>query len=162
MLKRFIKRFLPHKHLIQHHRHLKIFGDRIHHNQYWKLTPESVSRGLAVGIFTCWLPMPFQSILAAALALLIRGNLLFAVGAVFISNPITMAPMLYFAYKLGIIVLKCPDPDFHWPNTINGTMIYIKQFAAPIVTGTLICGIVSGILSYFLVRIIWIFLKNRK
>lgn len=162
MLKKLLKRFLPHPHVIRHHRHLKIFGERIHHSDYWEFSAHSLSKGLGVGVFACWLPMPFQSIVAAALALLIRGNIFIAVAAVFISNPITMSPMLYLAFKVGQKVLGYPTESFHWHHTFHENIAYIQQFAWPIITGTVICGIFFGFLSYFLLRCIWTIIEKRR
>ena len=47
----------------------------------------------------------WQQIIAAVLAIYFNANLPIAVTLVWITNPLTWAPMYYFAYKIGAIVM---------------------------------------------------------
>lgn len=161
MSKKLVKRFLPNPDVIRKSRYLRIFGKKLYHSNFWEVTPESTSRGLGIGVFACWLPMPFQSVVAAALALLFRGNILIAVGSVFISNPITMPAMLYFGCWFGQKILGRAFIPFQWSHSFNDQLAYFQQFALPIVIGTVACGVFFGILSYFGMRFAWTLTKNK-
>ncbi|WP_331274412.1 DUF2062 domain-containing protein [Pseudooceanicola algae] len=70
-------------------------------------SPEKISRGIAVGIFTVFTPLfglhfPF----AAALALLVRGNVLAALLATFISNPLTFVPISLISLQTGFYIVN--------------------------------------------------------
>ncbi len=54
------------------------------------------------------LPIPGQTILAVLGALLLRVNLPVAAISVWITNPITFAPIFYLAYKIGAALLDLP------------------------------------------------------
>ena len=101
VLKKFFKRILPEVHQIREHKHLQIFGDILHDPHIFHLTRRSVAGGVATGLFVCFLPMPGHMILAALVAIKLRVNLPLAVILVWITNPVTMPPIFYLAYKLG-------------------------------------------------------------
>jgi len=153
MLKKFVKRFLPHPKEILKNRYLKMFGERLYSPEYWAFTPHSTSTGFGVGVFACWIPMPFQSVLAAALALLTRGNLIIAIGSVWISNPFTVGPMLYLAYRIGHKVLGLTNSPFSSMAELKHELMHPQEIALPILLGTVICGIISGLLAYISLRI---------
>ena len=54
-----------------------------------------------MGLFSAFVPVPFQMVLGAAGAIIWRVNLPLSVGLVWLTNPVTMPPVFYFAYKVG-------------------------------------------------------------
>jgi uncharacterized protein (DUF2062 family) len=65
-------------------------------------SPERIARGMAVGLFICYLPLiGIQMLLAWAAASLLRANKIVAVLCVWISNPFTIIPIYYPSYILG-------------------------------------------------------------
>ena len=96
---------MPDHQTIKEHKHLKIFGKLLHDGNLWHLNRRSVSGAFAVGLFCAFVPIPSQMILAAAIAIIIRVNLPISVALVWISNPITMPPIFYAAYKFGAYVM---------------------------------------------------------
>jgi uncharacterized protein (DUF2062 family) len=68
--------------------------------------PHYVALGMAVGIFISIMPiMPLQTVVAIALAFLVRGSKSAAVLGTWLSNPLTI-PLVYYAdYKLGCFLL---------------------------------------------------------
>ena len=71
MAKKLIRRYLPDPHKIRDHKHLRLFGTLLHDPNLWHLNRRSVSGAFAVGLFMAFVPMPFQMIPAAALAILL-------------------------------------------------------------------------------------------
>src|SRR5579862_8691996 len=68
----------------------------------FKSNRESIARGVAIGLFVAILPiLPFQSLLAILLTILLRANLPIAFFISWISNPFTIAPIAYFNYYIG-------------------------------------------------------------
>ncbi|NIQ12825.1 MAG: DUF2062 domain-containing protein, partial [Gammaproteobacteria bacterium] len=73
----------------------------------------------SIGLFVAFLPIPFQMLVAAVLAILFRVNLPISVALVWISNPLTMAPMFYFCYWLGSKLLSLPPQDITFELSIE-------------------------------------------
>ncbi|MFW6343056.1 MAG: DUF2062 domain-containing protein, partial [Halothiobacillaceae bacterium] len=80
---------------------MRVFGSRLQDGNLWHLNRRSVSGGVAVGLFSAFVPIPFQMVLAAGLAILLRVNLPLSVVLVWITNPITIVPLLWVANRIG-------------------------------------------------------------
>ena len=61
--------------------------------------------GAALGVFLAFIPVPIQMLIAAPLAFLFQVNLPVALAATWVSNPLTLAPILLLAYKVGSLLL---------------------------------------------------------
>lgn len=69
-------------------------------------TPRKVSRGIMVGVFTTFTPLyGLHFFLAAALALLVRGNVMAALLGTFFGNPLTYVPIAVVSLNLGHFML---------------------------------------------------------
>lgn len=69
-------------------------------------TPHQVALGFAVGIFVALTPtVGIQMALGAFIAHLLRANRALPVALAWISNPLTMGPLYYFNYRVGLILL---------------------------------------------------------
>lgn len=123
----------------------------------WRLSrqsdrPESIARGVAVGVFAGILPMLGQSFVAIALAWLVRGSKVTAAAMTFISNPLTTFPIFFFDYWLGCHILDqkmirvVPEHFESW-DSIKALGV---DFVIAIFLGGVIFGAAAGGLSYFL------------
>ncbi len=154
-MKKFFKKYTPDKDLIENNRYLSLLGKSIFQKELWKFNRDSFCRAAVIGIFWAWMPMFFQMIPAAYCAVLFRANLPLSVAGVWISNPITMPPMMYFAYLFGNNILN-QNPvyeEFHVSmDWIMGAMGNIWE---PLIVGTMIIGIVSSIVGYIVMNLIF-------
>lgn len=155
MLKKFIEKHLPHKKTISENKWLRVFGKVLYEQEYWHLHKRSVAKAFAAGLFAMWIPLPLQTVLAAAIALGIRANILISVALVWVSNPITMAPMLFITYTVGTWVLGIHPQPLHFEPSSQWLLTKLGEIWLPLFIGSVICGIVSGILGYFVVRLLW-------
>lgn len=155
MPKKFIKRFMPDHRTVREHKYLQFLGRSLHEPNLWHLNRRSASGAFAVGLFCAFVPIPFQMVPAAALAILFRVNLPISIALVWITNPVTMPPIYYFCYKLGAWLLGVtPQPwafelSFEW--LINGMGTLWKPF----LLGCLLIGTASAATGYLLVRGLW-------
>ncbi len=155
MPKRLLKRWLPEHNKIKNHKHLRIFGKLLHDPNLWHLNRRSVSRACAIGLFCAFMPIPFQMVLAAAIAIALSANLPISVVLVWVSNPITMPPIFYFAYKLGAWLLHQPYQTIQFAFSADWLEHQLSIIWQPLLAGLLLCAIISSIIGYFLIRIIW-------
>lgn len=69
-------------------------------------TPDSIARGVYVGVFTAFTPFfGAHFVIAAILAKLMRGNVLAAILATFAGNPLTYVPIAVISLKVGCFIL---------------------------------------------------------
>lgn len=138
---------------IQENRYLGIFGKLLHDPNLWHLNRHSVAGGVAVGLFVMYLPPIGHSLVATALAILFRVNLPIAFALVWVSNPVTIPPMFYFAYLLGCWILALPPAGFNahfwldWHNWL--------EIMEPLLLGSLICAVACGVLGYLTIQLVW-------
>ncbi len=157
MPKKLIKRFLPDHHAIREHKSLRFFGTLLHAPNLWHLNRRSASGAFAVGLFTAFVPVPFQMLLAAAGAILFRVNLPLAVALVWITNPVTMAPMFYFTYRLGAWLIGMPPHSeaFHFTLSYEWLVNELGMFWEPFLLGCFVTGTVCALLGYLTIRGLW-------
>ncbi|WP_455200119.1 DUF2062 domain-containing protein [Kaarinaea lacus] len=155
MPKRIIKRFLPDHDKIREHKHLQLLGPLLHDPNLLHLNRRSVSGAFAVGLFMAWIPVPFQMLLSAIVAILVRVNLPISVVLVWITNPVTMPPMFYFAYKVGTWILGHPAEDSNFEMTMEWLTKSIDDIWQPLLLGSLIVGVVSSVLGFVIIRSLW-------
>lgn len=161
---------MPDPHKVANHKGLRWLGPLIDDPNLFHLTRHSVSLAFLVGVFMAFIPIPGQMLVAALLALWLRCNLPISVALVWITNPLTIPPMFYGTYLLGTLMMGVEpvltlDMIWQWFNEIDGQWLSEmdwQQFLAegakiwkPLVIGSVSCGLVLGITSYFVVRLLW-------
>ncbi|WP_114416390.1 DUF2062 domain-containing protein [Marinospirillum perlucidum] len=155
MPRKFIKRYLPKPEKLRKQKSLGFLSEHLADPSLWTLTRRSVGGAFSVGLFFAFMPMPFQMIAAALVAILFRVNLPISVGMVWTSNPLTMPPMLYGAYLLGSWLLGAPL----MPPDSDGMLGWVvDRFAViwqPLLLGCVILGTLAAILSNIAVRLLW-------
>lgn len=163
MTKKLFKRLLPDAKNIKNHQHLKALGNFIHDPNLWHLNRYSVSAAFSVGLFAAFVPIPFQMVLAAFLAVIFRSNLPISVALVWLTNPFTMAPLFYLCYKVGAFVLQMPvRSGFHFELTLQWIYEQFSNIGAPFLLGSLIVGLGTGTLCNILVRLYWRFAISKQ
>ncbi len=161
-LKSYLQRYIPERKHIQEHKHLRHFGDWLHDPDIWHLTRRSSAGGVAIGLFWAMMPIPMQTIFAAATAIFLRLNLPLSVIFVWVTNPITAAPVYYLAYKLGSVLLNEPIQNISFEFSMNwmtDTLIHIWQ---PLMAGCLLLGVFSAAIGNVTIRVLWRILLLRK
>jgi len=155
MPKRLLKRYSPDPHTLRNHKHLKWFGKYLHDPNLWHLNRRSVSGAFAAGLFWAMIPMPFQMVAAAAVAILGRVNLPISVALVWVSNPLTMPPIFYFNYLVGTWLLPNCQPVGKMKVTLEWFVHSMEQIWEPLYLGSVVVGIVLGALGYTAMRLYW-------
>jgi uncharacterized protein (DUF2062 family) len=132
---------------------LRVFGTLLHDPNLWHLNRRSASGAFAVGLFVMYLPPVGQMIWAAAGAIWFRVNLPISVALVWVSNPVTIPPMFYFAYMVGCWITGHPVPPFEvhfwldWHNWLG--------ILGPLLLGCLVCASVCSLAGYVGMQALW-------
>lgn len=155
MPKKTIQRFLPDHNKIKNNKSLRIFGDVLHDANLWHLNRRSARGAFAVGLFFAFIPVPFQMLLAAALAIPLRVNLPLSVALVWITNPFTMPPIFYGSYLVGVAVLGHKEQEFAFEPSWQWLEASISSIGPAFIIGSLICATVASLLGFFVVDILW-------
>jgi uncharacterized protein (DUF2062 family) len=135
---------------IKEHRVLGYFGEAFDCRQLWHVTRFSVAKAFAVGIFSAYLPVPFEMVIAALLAYIVRANLPISVMLIWISNPFTWALLWGPPYLLGSMLLGesgAPVPVL--------TSEWIQDHYTTLFLGCFLVGAAMGIAAYFTVLLLW-------
>ena len=149
LLQNLLHKFIPDHDIIKQHKNLQFLGDKLHDPNLWHLNRRSVSMAFAVGLFCAWIPTPGQMALAALGAFYFRGNLPVSIALVWITNPVTMPPLFYFAYRVGLTVLNLPSASFSLDAVLSGDILL------PFLTGCLLIGVICSAVGYFGINYFW-------
>lgn len=155
MPKRLLKRFFPDPHKIKEIKALHFLGDVLHEPNLWHINRHAVSRAFLVGIFWCFIPIPFQMVVAALFAIWLNCNLPISVALVWISNPLTMPPMFYFNYWIGALLLNRPLINDEFVLSWQWVGERIVEVGIPLYVGSFVCATVFSIVCYSLVQFFW-------
>jgi len=155
MAKKILRKFLPHPDVITQNRWIKLLGPRLQEPSLWHINRRSCSLAVALGIFCAFIPVPFQMLIAAVAAIWFRVNILVAVPLVWISNPVSMGPLYYFCYLVGVEILDIEQTGFDFELSFDWLLNGLAEIWQPFLLGCLVIGIISSLASYVLVRILW-------
>lgn len=132
---------------------------------FWKrilrlhATPHAIAAGVAAGAFAAFLPfLGLHILIAAALARLIRGNMLAAaLGTAVVGNPLSF-PLIWAATYAGGRLLLHAGPASSAPLHL-GSQLRHMHFAAlwhpllePMTIGGIPLGIAAGVILYYPTR----------
>jgi uncharacterized protein (DUF2062 family) len=121
--------------------------------EYLAANRKMIARGVLIGLFIAFIPMPMQMAAVLLFVPFIKFNVPIALAMCWLSNPITMPPMYYVEYLTGSFLLGIkPEPvqmTLEWfSNNIDNIFI-------PLYFGTAIFSIFGSIGGYFLVNYLW-------
>jgi|TARA_B100000767_G_scaffold271349_1_gene296804 hypothetical protein len=155
MPKKIIKRMMPDHQTIKDNKYLKVFGNLLHNANLWHMNRHSVAKGFAIGLFFAFIPVPFQMVLAAGVAIFIHANLPLAIALVWITNPLTMPFIFYACYIVGTWALAEPEQDFAFQANWQWVIDSLSTIGPAFLVGCGILAVISAILGYFIIQGLW-------
>ncbi|MBX9812764.1 MAG: DUF2062 domain-containing protein [Burkholderiales bacterium] len=167
MPRKYFRKLLPSHDAIRQNRYLAWFGPWLQHHNLWHLHRRSVAGGLAVGMFAGLVPgsNPVQFAVAAVLAIIFRVNLPIAVIVTLYSNPFTIVPLYYLAFKLGQLALMqgngvLPPLAFSlegkgFREWIPAALEWLASVGKPLVAGLPLLAVLLAVIGYFAVDWAW-------
>ena len=155
MPKQFFKRLTPHPDKIKKNRWLSWLGSALHDPRLWHFNRHNIAGACAIGLFCMWIPFPPQTVIAAVAAIIIRVNLPLSVALIYITNPITIPPMFYAAYKLGAIILGEPVQSVEFSLSVEWLQTTLELIWQPLLLGCLIVAVLSALIGYYGTHLLW-------
>lgn len=172
MPKAFFRRIMPDPDQIKSMKGLGFLGRRLADPNIWHLNRHSASWATFWGLFCACLPMPMQMVPGALGAVLFRINLPLVIVMVWISNPLTMVPMLYVGYLIGSWMLNLPAvrPSEIGQLLEQSTQHMLSWFGLaervanpdrvefhlmPLLLGNVVLGLITGLVGFLVVRVLW-------
>lgn len=168
MPKKFIRRHLPAPEKIANMRGIGFLRHRLQDPSLWHLNRRSASGAVFWGLWCAFLPMPLHSIPAIAAAIFFRCNLPLCLLLVWINNPITLIPILYLSFFVGVSLLPS-DSMVAAPSvsdiqrimtdlfdTQHGIQnVHLAAYIEPILLGMLVLGFSLACVGYITMNYYW-------
>lgn len=175
MPRKYFRKYLPTHQAITGNRFVGWFGPWLKHHNLWHLHRRSVAGGVAVGLFSGLIPGPLQILTAVILSIVFRVNLPVAALATLYTNPLTIVPLYYVAYRYGALVTMT-DTANHMPSGfsmeghdltswIPALIDWMVALGKPLAVGLPLLAITLAATGYLLVDGAWrlhVFLAWRK
>lgn len=161
ILQRWLRNHLPDKKTTDHYPSLGRLRTYLRHPNLWYINRFSISRGVAIGLFVAFIPLPMQMLIAGILAILFRANVPIAIVITWLNNPFTFVPINYFIYRVGAFVLgKNVEKlnthiDFWKINLESSFTAWISQFSKVYFVGLSITAIGAAVMGYCIVLVVW-------
>lgn len=156
MPKKLIKRFTPSAEKIKNTKGLGWMSKWLQDPSIWHLHRNSVSKAFIIGMFWMSIPIPSQMVVAGLFAIAFRANIALSIALVWISNPLTMGPIFYFNYLVGTVILGHDAQEIpHFEMTWQWMTSTLGDLWLPLYLGSVVVGMVLGILGYFAIQIAW-------
>lgn len=122
---------------------------------YLAVNRRMITRGVAVGLFWGFIPMPMQMLAVMATTPFFRFNVPIAISMVWLSNPITMPPMYYIEYLTGNFLLGregIADIEL----TMSWFTEHFDEILVPLYVGTAFYSIVVTGIVYVVLNRLWV------
>lgn len=155
MPKKMIKRIMPDHQSVKENKCLKIFGSLLHDGNLWHLNRHSVAKAFAVGLFVAFMPIPFQMVLSAAIAIIVHANLPLSIALVWLTNPFTMPFIFYACYVVGTLVLSVPEQEFAFEASWQWVLDSLSTIGPAFLVGCGVLGVIFAIIGYFGIHALW-------
>src|SRR5690606_13538525 len=168
MPKRLFRKYLPSPEKIRHSKSLSFLGALLTDPNLWHINRHSLAGAAFIGIFSAFLPIPMQMGVAAILAVRFKCNLPLSIVLVWITNPLTIAPVFYFTFTVGAWILGAPQ---HMPVNIRlgdlldyeklstffapQTVGWLIDFLQALWLGSVLFGLLFGVLAWGMVKLAW-------
>ena len=157
MPKKLLKKFMPANDKVLHSKSMQYISEHILRAHVWHLNRRSASRAALIGLFFAFVPVPMQMIFAAIVCIYMRANLPLTLAFVWITNPITAAPIFYATYKVGAVLLGLPTYEFEFEFEMNmdGLGEVFSLIWKPLFLGSFLTGTAVAAIGYTTIDFLW-------
>jgi uncharacterized protein (DUF2062 family) len=121
---------------------------------YFATNRKAITRGLLVGLFWGFIPMPMQMAGVLATTPFLKFNVPLGLATVWLSNPITYPPLWYLEYLTGNLILG-RDGISNIELTLDWFSNHWDDIVVPLYVGTAFYSTVVSYLIYLFVNWLW-------
>ncbi len=155
MPRRIFKKFAFKRHEVARQWFMTPFRHLLHDPRLWGVQRRRVVPAFALGLFVAFMPFPGHTVVAVLLALALRINIPVAALATWASNPATMGPMFYLAYKLGTLLLGRGEKPFGFEFSIDWVTHTFVTIWEPMLLGCVLLGAATAAIGYVTLNLLW-------
>jgi uncharacterized protein len=155
MPRRLLKRLCPSPGSLEGHWFLRLFGTRIADPRLWGLCRHGVTAAFGAGLAICFIPLPVHFVVSTLAAVAFRLNIPVIYATILLINPVTIVPVYYLAYRLGVALLDAPPQAFTFQMSWDWLQNGLGPMCKPFLVGCLVCGVVAGVLGYMALELTW-------
>ena len=123
--------------------------------EYLSTNRKSISKGIFIGLFWGFIPMPMQMLAVLAMTPFFRFNVPLAISIVWISNPITMPFMYYLEYLTGNFILG-KEGVSNIELTLDWFSANWDMIVVPLYIGTIFYSVIVSSTIYLIINRLWI------
>ncbi len=123
--------------------------------EYLSVNRKSISRGILIGLFWGFIPMPMQMLAVLSVTPFVKFNVPIAISMVWLSNPITMPFMYYMEYQTGNFLLGNEGLE-NIELTLSWFSNNWNKILIPLYVGTIPYSVGVSTLIYFFINKLWI------
>jgi len=123
--------------------------------EYLSVNRKSITKGILIGLFWGFIPMPMQMLAVLAITPFLKFNVPIAISMVWLSNPITMPFMYYMEYQTGNYLLGTDGVE-NIEYTLDWLLNHFWEIFKPLYLGTAVYSIGVSSLIYYIINFLWI------
>jgi hypothetical protein len=155
MPRRFFRKFALKRDRFQGRWYLAPFEHLLHDTRLWGIRRRNVVPAFSLGLFVAFLPVPGHVLIAALAALALRINLPIAALATFASNPLTVGPMFFLAYRVGLKLLSLQPQPFSFELSLVWFSERFVTIWQPLLLGCVLLGAAAALVGYIALDLLW-------
>ena len=155
MPRRFFRKFAFKRERLQSQWFMAPFRHMLADNHLWTIRRRTVAPAFSLGIFIAFIPFPGHMLAAALLALALRINVPVAVFGTLVTNPLTVGPIYYLCYQLGVILLGVEPQMLKFEFSIDWLTTQFVSIWQPMMLGCTLAGIIGALAGYATVDLLW-------
>jgi uncharacterized protein (DUF2062 family) len=155
MPRRIFKKFAFKRHDVAQQWFMTPFRHMLHDPRLWGAQRRRVVPAFALGLFIAFMPFPGHTLMAILMALALRINIPVAAISTWVSNPATMGPMYYLAYKLGSLLLDTDEKQFGFEMSFDWVAHTFVTIWQPMLLGCVLLGAAAAITGYVTLNVVW-------
>lgn len=160
-MRKVFRRLLPSHESVNGNRWLRPFSNSLLHPRLWHLNRHSVAGAVAIGLFCGLIPGPLQMFSAALACMVLRANLPLALVTTLYTNPLTIVPLYFVAYFIGVLVTGGSMDGFVDPPALGDTpfwewatsfLAWTVGLGKPLAIGLVVLASGLAVAGYFITR----------
>ncbi|KAA8731280.1 DUF2062 domain-containing protein [Acinetobacter qingfengensis] len=165
MAKQFLQTWLPSHDKVASLKLMRLLGKHALNPLIWYINRHSIAKAVFIGTFFGLLPIPFHSVFIALFACIFEVNLPIGLTLAWLSNPLTIVPIIYLAFWFGTkiyhvnminkdMILGVLHQIEHWiMNFGHGHIDF--SLAKILISGLFIEAFIFAVLFYTVTLILW-------